>query len=148
MGRTASLRHLLLAAAGLQSAHAQQTTEIAADRIDGNALPGFTCVGEPSAISAARGETCLPSRHYSGYIDASAAADGSKMLHYWFVEAEQVDPLAASTPVVMWLNGGPGSVALPVGSGARLAVLMLAGACDQMLVYGRILLRDGPAPRE
>ena len=29
-------------------------------------------------------------------------------VHYWFVEAEQVEPLAPGTPVVLWLNGGPG----------------------------------------
>ena len=44
----------------------------------------------------------LPSTQYSGYLDAS---DGVH-LHYWFVEAE-VD--AANAPVVLWLNGGPGS---------------------------------------
>jgi len=29
------------------------------------------------------------------------------MLHYWFAEAEAAD--AKSKPVVLWLNGGPGS---------------------------------------
>ena len=51
-------------------------------------------------------ESCLPSRHYSGYLDISEERDESKMLHYWFVEAEQVDPRTA--PVTLWLNGGPG----------------------------------------
>ncbi|XP_068120591.1 lysosomal protective protein-like [Hyperolius riggenbachi] len=46
-----------------------------------------------------------PFRHYSGYLNAT----GGKYLHYWFVEAQQ-DP--SSSPVVLWLNGGPGCSSL------------------------------------
>jgi carboxypeptidase C (cathepsin A) len=60
----------------------------------------------PFARAADPPERCLPSRHYSGYLDISEERDESKMLHYWFVEAEQVDPSTA--PVTLWLNGGPG----------------------------------------
>lgn len=44
----------------------------------------------------------LPSRHYSGYI---TGLPGNNM-HYYFVEAVEVDP--ATAPVVYWTNGGPG----------------------------------------
>eukprot|EP01138_Halocafeteria_seosinensis_P008686 gb/GECG01008878.1/.p1 GENE.gb/GECG01008878.1/~~gb/GECG01008878.1/.p1 ORF type:complete len:465 (+),score=42.58 gb/GECG01008878.1/:1-1395(+) len=44
----------------------------------------------------------LPSKHYSGYF---SVADGTKHLHYWFVESEN-DP--DKDPVVAWYNGGPG----------------------------------------
>ncbi|XP_054429642.1 lysosomal protective protein isoform X1 [Pteronotus mesoamericanus] len=44
-------------------------------------------------------------RHYSGYLKGS----GSKRLHYWFVESQK-DP--KSSPVVLWLNGGPGCSSL------------------------------------
>nr|XP_058893753.1 lysosomal protective protein isoform X2 [Kogia breviceps] len=44
-------------------------------------------------------------RHYSGYLRGS----GSKHLHYWFVESQN-DP--KSSPVVLWLNGGPGCSSL------------------------------------
>jgi serine carboxypeptidase-like clade 1 len=44
----------------------------------------------------------LPSAHYSGYL---AGANGSH-LHYYFVEATEVD--AATAPTVWWTNGGPG----------------------------------------
>jgi len=55
-----------------------------------------------------------PTPHFSGYLDAS---DGCDMvingpickLHYWFALAEE-NP--ASAPVVLWLNGGPGSSSL------------------------------------
>ena len=76
------------------------------DRVDGRALPGWSCMSNPLPFATANGERCLPSRHYSGYLDISDARDESKMLHYWFVEAEQVDP--ATAPVTLWLNGGPG----------------------------------------
>jgi hypothetical protein len=47
----------------------------------------------------------LPSKQYSGYLDASS---GSKM-HYWLVESEN-DP--ATSPTVLWFNGGPGCSSL------------------------------------
>lgn len=47
-----------------------------------------------------------PAPQWSGYLNASAAEPGT-MLHYWFAEAEV--PEAKSFPVVLWLNGGPGS---------------------------------------
>ncbi|KAI2595124.1 cathepsin A, partial [Homo sapiens] len=44
-------------------------------------------------------------RQYSGYLKGS----GSKHLHYWFVESQK-DP--ENSPVVLWLNGGPGCSSL------------------------------------
>ena len=46
---------------------------------------------------------------WSGYLDASAAADGTH-LFYWFAQSTRAD--WASAPVVLWLNGGPGSSSL------------------------------------
>ncbi|KAE9549174.1 hypothetical protein FO519_007622 [Halicephalobus sp. NKZ332] len=40
--------------------------------------------------------------HYSGYLNASK----TKFFHYWFTKA-QTDP--DSSPVILWLNGGPGT---------------------------------------
>ncbi|XP_025870491.1 lysosomal protective protein [Vulpes vulpes] len=55
---------------------------------------------------------CLPGlakqpafRQYSGYLRGS----GPKHLHYWFVESQK-DP--KSSPLVLWLNGGPGCSSL------------------------------------
>ena len=47
-----------------------------------------------------------PHPQYSGFLDASAAEPGTK-LHYWFAQSSRDD--YASRPVVLWLNGGPGS---------------------------------------
>eukprot|EP00618_Florenciella_parvula_P001494 CAMPEP_0119483160 /NCGR_PEP_ID=MMETSP1344-20130328/10690_1 /TAXON_ID=236787 /ORGANISM="Florenciella parvula, Strain CCMP2471" /LENGTH=538 /DNA_ID=CAMNT_0007517629 /DNA_START=73 /DNA_END=1689 /DNA_ORIENTATION=+ len=50
-----------------------------------------------------------PSPMWSGYLDASAAEDGTK-LHYWYSQMENTTTTAgAGSPVVLWLNGGPGS---------------------------------------
>ncbi|XP_036387120.1 lysosomal protective protein [Megalops cyprinoides] len=44
-------------------------------------------------------------KQYSGYLSVAE----NKHLHYWFVESQK-DP--ASSPVVLWLNGGPGCSSL------------------------------------
>ncbi|KAI1891029.1 hypothetical protein AGOR_G00159650 [Albula goreensis] len=44
-------------------------------------------------------------KQYSGYLDVA----GNKHLHYWFVEAQN-NP--TTSPVVLWLNGGPGCSSL------------------------------------
>ncbi|KAI4892100.1 hypothetical protein NFI96_000706 [Prochilodus magdalenae] len=52
------------------------------------------------------GLTKQPSfKQYSGYFNVA----GNKHLHYWFVESQK-NP--ASSPVVLWLNGGPGCSSL------------------------------------
>ena len=46
---------------------------------------------------------------WSGFLDASAAENGT-MLHYWYSQKEgTTDVSGAGSPVVLWLNGGPGS---------------------------------------
>ena len=52
-----------------------------------------------------------PTPQFSGYLDATAGCDTTVngaycKLHYWMALAEE-DPL--NKPVVLWLNGGPGS---------------------------------------
>ena len=55
-----------------------------------------------------------PTPQFSGYLDGSAGCDTITngpicQIHYWLAMAER-DP--ASAPVVLWLNGGPGSSSL------------------------------------
>nr|XP_055049711.1 lysosomal protective protein-like [Misgurnus anguillicaudatus] len=64
--------------------------------------------GAPSAdeIKYLPGLQKQPSfKHYSGYLHVA----DNKHLHYWFVESQK-DP--AKSPVVLWLNGGPGCSSL------------------------------------
>lgn len=63
------------------------------DKID--VLPGY--------------EGGLPSNHYSGYVPVGKLSGSAGHLHYWFIESES-NPY--SDPVVLWLNGGPGSSSL------------------------------------
>lgn len=78
---------LLLAAAG--SAYA------AIDSHKVTSLPGF--------------DGQLPSTHYSGYLPTGTISQVPGQLHYWFIESTND---AANDPVVLWLNGGPGSSSL------------------------------------
>lgn len=52
-----------------------------------------------------------PSPQFSGYLDASAVAPGTK-LHYWFAQHATKSLDDATVPVVLWLNGGPGSTSV------------------------------------
>jgi len=48
-----------------------------------------------------------PAPQYSGFLDATKAdPTAGVMLHYWFAETTSTNPDA---PIVLWLNGGPGS---------------------------------------
>ena len=77
-------------ARGRETATATTTTVgPAADLVDD--LPGY---GAP------------PAAQYSGFLDASASTPGT-MLHYWLALSPADD--WASKPIVLWLNGGPGS---------------------------------------
>lgn len=56
----------------------------------------------PDAITFLPGLTKQPSfDQYSGYL----AANGGRMLHYWFVASQSS---AKSDPLIVWTNGGPG----------------------------------------
>eukprot|EP01052_Picozoa_sp_SAG31_P036382 SAG31_NODE_4531_length_3158_cov_4.651193_5_plen_173_part_00 len=67
--------------------------EVAADEIKN--LPGW--------------DKPLPSKHYSGYLDA---ANGTKHMHY-YLQLSEGDP--KSDPVTLWMNGGPGCTSLKGG---------------------------------
>jgi len=68
----------------------------------------LVCNAAPAAESVPYlpGWGAPPSPQWSGFLDAGSEEPGT-MLHYWFAQAETPD--ASSKPVVLWLNGGPGS---------------------------------------
>ena len=49
----------------------------------------------------------LPSRQYSGFVDANQ--NSSLQMHFWFIESEG-DPV--NDPLIIWFNGGPGASSL------------------------------------
>ncbi|EGD79146.1 hypothetical protein PTSG_12946 [Salpingoeca rosetta] len=73
------------------------------------ALVAATCnaaITKDQVTSLPGWDKALPSKHYSGYLPVG---NGKGFLHYWFIESEK-NPSTA--PVVVWLNGGPGSSSL------------------------------------
>lgn len=55
-----------------------------------------------------------PTPQYSGYLDGTAGCDTVTngpfcKIHYWFAQAEGDEADASNKPVILWLNGGPGS---------------------------------------
>lgn len=56
------------------------------------------------AVATLPGYGTPPAPQWSGFLPGD---QGGVMLHYWFASAEVTDP--GSAPVVLWLNGGPGS---------------------------------------
>ena len=83
--------------------------------VSGLVLSGLMAAGVSAAPEADKitklpgyaGE--LKSTHYSGYVPVGEISGTAGQLHYWFIESES-DP--SSDPVVLWLNGGPGSSSL------------------------------------
>ena len=51
-------------------------------------------------------DKALPSKQYSGYVNASSALGIPCQVHYWYIESEGD---ANTAPTVLWTNGGPGA---------------------------------------
>lgn len=74
----------------------------------------------------------LPSNHYSGLLPVGNLSAVLGHLHYWFIESTN-DP--TTDPVVLWLNGGPGSSSL-IGLLTENGQLVLNDASMENLVDG------------
>lgn len=76
------------------------------------ALLGAVCSGAPAehlvkTLPGLQNATGVPFKQYAGYVTVDQAHN--RRLFYWFVESQR-NP--AKDPVVLWLNGGPGSSSL------------------------------------
>jgi len=73
------------------------------NRFSVDALPGY--------VDGSGNPLPLPSKMYTGYINAGTPPSGvgSMYFHYWMVEAEHKPQTA---PVIIWYNGGPGASSL------------------------------------
>ena len=64
----------------------------------------------PTSPSGCAGwEGALPTKHYSGYLDASK---GTKHMHY-YLQLSEGNP--KTDPITLWMNGGPGCTSLKGG---------------------------------
>lgn len=64
--------------------------------------PHTYLTSRPSLLSSC---SFLHHSHFSGYLNIPGST-GHKHVHYWMVEASDVDP--ATAPTIFWTNGGPG----------------------------------------
>ena len=71
------------------------------------ALPAARAAVDADEITSLPGwEGALPSRQWSGFLPIG----GGKNYHYWLVASESAS--AATDPVVLWVQGGPGGSSL------------------------------------
>ncbi|XP_045799036.1 serine carboxypeptidase-like 45 [Trifolium pratense] len=68
-------------------------------------------LSHPNKITHLPGQPHVEFHHFSGYVNVNDK--NKKALFFYFVEAQQD---AASKPLVLWLNGGPGCSSLGVGA--------------------------------
>lgn len=99
------------------------------------------------AVSELPGYGKPPTPQWSGFLDASEAENGT-MLHYWF--AYTSGPVSKSTPVILWLNGGPGSTSILGFMEEQGPVLMTdSGAMVEnpwsWIQAGHLLVLESPA---
>ena len=73
--------------------HSYSLAEVSYDQFEVKSLPGW--------------HKELPSRQYSGFVDANQ--NSSLQMHFWFIESEK-DP--TTDPLLLWFNGGPGASSL------------------------------------
>ena len=65
---------------------------------------------EPGPVTVLPGYSGSIQGQEAGHLKVNTAADGGEaFLFYWFAEAENGD---STSPIVIWLNGGPGSSSL------------------------------------
>jgi carboxypeptidase C (cathepsin A) len=67
---------------------------------------GFAAI-DADIITSLPGYGVTPTPQYSGYLNVDKV--NVRLLHYWFVTAANA---TADTPLVLWLNGGPGCSSL------------------------------------
>lgn len=92
----------------------------------------------------------LPSSWYSGYLDAGVKDKKKISIHYVFVESQEAPPKIA--PVILFLNGGPGTSSM-FGLFAEIGPLKLYHGVAKLLrneytwaKYVNLLFLDIPAP--
>ncbi|XP_004968265.1 serine carboxypeptidase II-1 [Setaria italica] len=87
----------------------------------GMATAAVTAEAEADRIASLPGQPPVKFSMYSGYVTVDAAA--GRALFYWLIEAAGAP--AASAPLVLWLNGGPGCSSVGYGASEELGAFRI-----------------------
>jgi carboxypeptidase C (cathepsin A) len=95
-------------------------------------------------------ENTLPSKWYSGYLDAGTKDNGKYHLYHHYILVESESPSPDKDPVLVFTNGGPGASSL-FGLFVELGPLLLDG--DKLIrnplswnQHANLLIINGPPP--
>uniref|UniRef100_A0ACD5YVI2 Uncharacterized protein n=1 Tax=Avena sativa TaxID=4498 RepID=A0ACD5YVI2_AVESA len=69
-------------------------------------------------VEALPGQPAVSFAQYSGYVTVHERRGRGRALFYWLTEADRAD--AATKPLVLWLNGGPGCSSVAYGASEEI----------------------------